>query len=195
MIVMTNPPRKRRVLFFATLQDNGKRACHDGSQSLKRRRFQPCGTFHRSLDRHLSQERRVEILCRLALSTFTAQIFEAFIDDENEIILVSDNSDGIAGFVRVTLESPAPIENGPETEIATLYVQPRHTGKGIGRRLLDEAFRLRAERGRDGVWLAVNSENQDAIAFYQRLGFTRDGQTTFRIGEQSYANAVMVKRL
>jgi ribosomal protein S18 acetylase RimI-like enzyme len=130
-----------------------------------------------------------------ALSTFTTQIFEAFIDDENEIILVSDNSDGIDGFVRVTLESPAPIENGPETEVATLYVQPRHKGKGIGKRLLDEAFRLSAERGRDGVWLAVNSENQDAIAFYERLGFTRDGQTTFRIGEQSYANDVMVKRL
>lgn len=45
------------------------------------------------------------------------------------------------------------------------------------------------------MWLAVNSENQDAIAFYERLGFTRDGQTTFRIGEQSYANEVMVKRL
>lgn len=41
-----------------------------------------------------------------ALSTFTAQIFEAFIADENEIILVSDNSDGIDGFVRVTLEAP-----------------------------------------------------------------------------------------
>ncbi len=49
-----------------------------------------------------------------ALSTFTTQIFEAFIDDENEIVLVSDNSDGIDGFVRVTLESPAPIENGPK---------------------------------------------------------------------------------
>lgn len=129
-----------------------------------------------------------------ALSAFTTQKFEALIADENEIILVSDNSDGIDGFVRVTLHSPAPIENGLGTEVATLYVQPRHKGKGIGKRLLEEAFRLIAERGRDGVWLAVNSENQDAIAFYERLGFTRDGQTTFRIGEQSYANEVMVKR-
>lgn len=129
-----------------------------------------------------------------ALSTFTIQIFEAFIADENEIILVSHNSDGIDGFVRVTLESPAPVENGPGTEIATLYVQPRHKGKGIGKRLLDEVFRLCVERQCDGVWLAVNSENQDAIAFYERLGFTREGQTTFRIGDQSYANAVMVTR-
>ena len=130
-----------------------------------------------------------------ALSTFTTQMFEALIADENEIILVSDNSDGIDGFVRLTLHSPAPTENGPETEVATLYVQPRHKGKGIGKRRLDEAFRLSAERGRDGVWLAVNSENQDAIAFYEHLGFARDGQTAFRIGEQSYANEVMVKRL
>ncbi|WP_245495331.1 GNAT family N-acetyltransferase [Agrobacterium cavarae] len=110
------------------------------------------------------------------------------------MVLVSDNSDGIDGFVRVTLHSPAPFENGPETEIATLYVQPRHKGKGIGKRLLDEVFRLCVERQCDGVWLAVNSENQDAIAFYERLGFTREGQTTFRIGDQSYANAVMVTR-
>ncbi|MDR6103097.1 ribosomal protein S18 acetylase RimI-like enzyme [Agrobacterium larrymoorei] len=129
-----------------------------------------------------------------ALSAFTTQIFEALTDDENEIILVSDNSDGIDGFVRITVKSPAPIENGPETEVATLYVQPRHKGKGIGKRLLVEAFKLCAERGRKDVWLAVNSENKDAIIFYERLGFTRNGQTAFRIGDQSYANEVMVKR-
>ncbi|MEJ8309144.1 GNAT family N-acetyltransferase [Agrobacterium larrymoorei] len=129
-----------------------------------------------------------------ALSAFTVGKFETLIEDENEIILVSDNRDGIDGFVRVTVKSPAPIENGPETEVATLYVQPQHRGKGIGKRLLVEAFRLCSEKGYKGVWLAVNSENRDAIVFYHRLGFTQDGQTAFRIGDQSYANEVMVKR-
>lgn len=128
-----------------------------------------------------------------ALSAFTTEKFETLIDDKNEIILISENSEGMDGFVRVRLRSPAPAENGPETEIATLYVQPRHKGKGIGKRLLAEAFKLCGEQGCKGVWLAVNSENRDAIVFYQRLGFTRDGQTAFRIGEQSYANEVMVK--
>ena len=40
----------------------------------------------------------------------------------------------------------------------------------------------------------MNSENRDAIVFYERLGFTQDGQTVFRIGDQFYANEVMVKR-
>lgn len=137
-----------------------------------------------------------KVFADYALSSFTTEKFEAFIDDENEIILVSDNSDGINGFVRVTLRSPAPIEESPktETEVATLYVQPRHKGKGIGKRLLESVFRLCAERGCAGVWLAVNSENRDAIAFYNRFGFTRAGQTAFRIADQSYLNNVMVKR-
>ena len=136
-----------------------------------------------------------KVFADYALSAFTTGKFEALIDDENEIILVSDNSEGIDGFVRVTLHSPAPVENCPDTEVATLYVQPRHQQKGIGTGLLDEVCRLCAGRGCEGVWLAVNSENADAITFYHRLGFENEGQTVFRIGDQPYPNEVMVKRL
>ena len=59
-----------------------------------------------------------KVFADYALSAFTTGKFEALIADENEIILLSDNSEGIDGFVRVTLHSPAPIENCPDTEVA-----------------------------------------------------------------------------
>lgn len=124
------------------------------------------------------------------LSEFTTQKTEVLIDDPNEIIIVSENSDGIDGFVRVSLSKTAPVNERLETEIATLYVQPRHHGKGIGKALLAEAIKICRERGVQSVWLTTNSENEPAIRFYEALGFKNVGKTQFVIQDQSYQNDV-----
>ncbi|WP_425336129.1 GNAT family N-acetyltransferase [Sinorhizobium numidicum] len=43
--------------------------------------------------------------------------------------------------------SPGPIRGCSTTEISTLYVQPRHHGKGIGKGLLNEGLRKCATDG------------------------------------------------
>ena len=125
------------------------------------------------------------------LSDLTPTKFETLLADPNEHFVVSQNIDGIDGYVRLTSGRAHPDGVGSDTEITTLYVQPRHHGVGIGAGLLHRALTICDERGVGQPWLMVNAENDRAIAFYRRHGFVETGQTHFRINDQGYLNCVM----
>ena len=122
--------------------------------------------------------------------TFTVSAMEAMINDPADYILVSENSVGIDGFIRVSQNSAAPIAGLSDTEIATFYVQPRHHGKGIGKKLLQVALAHCRAMKVGTVWLATNAENTPAIRFYLAQGFEHVGETQFRSADQAYLNNV-----
>jgi ribosomal protein S18 acetylase RimI-like enzyme len=125
-----------------------------------------------------------------ALSEFTTVKTQALIFDPTQFILVSVNEDGIDGFMRVSSESKAPVGGCSEMEISTLYVQPLHHGKGIGKRLLNAAIQYARDENAKSIWLTTNAENTPAIAFYLSQGFEQVGETHFRIHEEAYLNNV-----
>ena len=136
-----------------------------------------------------------EFFANYALDEFTTRKTETLISDPNQFILVSDNEEGIDGFIRVTTGSEAPVRDCSKIEISTFYVQPRHHGKGVGKQLLDAALKYAREKGAESVWLTTNAENSPAIAFYLSQGFEHVGETNFRIEDQSYLNNVYSFRI
>lgn len=68
-------------------------------------------------------------------------------------------------------------------ELGQLYALPGYTGHGIGARLMDWALGVARERGHDAVLLSVYSENYGAQRFYQRYGFGKIADITFRVGD------------
>lgn len=128
------------------------------------------------------------------LEQFTAAKIAAQIDDPDRFILVSENAEGIDGFICVASSSVAPVEGCSDVEIATFYVQPRHHGKGIGTQLLKAALDHCRACNAGSVWLATNAENDPAIAFYLSQGFEKVGETHFRIGDEGYLNNVYAYR-
>lgn len=125
------------------------------------------------------------------LDQFTQARFAAALCDPQEQLLVSQNCEGIDGYIRLSHGRPCPVGGASRTEISTLYVQPRHHGSGTGRGLLLAALNLRHELGWDAPWLATNSENHPAIGFYLRHGFCRTGVTHFQIDGEKYPNDVL----
>lgn len=53
-----------------------------------------------------------------------------------------------------------------QNQLAALFVSPADQGRGIGRRLLDEAVRHRQD-----LTIDVYKQNSKGIAFYERCGF------------------------
>lgn len=129
------------------------------------------------------------------LDTFTTTKTELLIADPAEFILVSENADGLDGFIRLTSGATAPAAGCSDTEIATLYVQPRHHGKGIGKTLLQAAVDHGRASGTPSLWLTTNAENRPAMAFYRAQGFTHIGETHFSIGTQDYLNMIWTRHL
>ncbi|MBQ2262074.1 MAG: GNAT family N-acetyltransferase [Loktanella sp.] len=130
-----------------------------------------------------------------ALAEFTPSKIEKLILDPDQFILLSENDQGIDGFIRLSPNSKAPIPGCSEMEISTFYVQPRQHGKGIGKRLLAAALQHCRDICVEAVWLTTNAENDSAIAFYLAQGFEHVGETHFRIGDQGYLNNVYSHRL
>lgn len=130
-----------------------------------------------------------------ALDTFTATNLAAVLADPGEHVILSENEEGPDAFIRLTRNRPAPLPGCSDLEISTLYVQPRHHGRGLGRALLARGLDHARSLGQPSVWLATNSENAPAIAFYLRQGFERIGTTHFHIGDAAYPNDVFLLTL
>ncbi len=126
-----------------------------------------------------------------ALSEFTAARFESLLEAGKDLLMVSENEDGIDGYIRLAENRNAPVAGLSDLEIVTFYVQPRHHGTGIGSALLDIAIDYTREKGCQSIWLTTNSENKPAIDFYLAKGFQQVGVTDFRIGDKAYPNHVL----
>jgi ribosomal protein S18 acetylase RimI-like enzyme len=68
-------------------------------------------------------------------------------------------------------------------ELGQLYALPTHTGHGIGAALMDWALAHAREHGNDAVMLSVYAENFGAQRFYQRYGFAKIADITFKVGD------------
>lgn len=125
------------------------------------------------------------------LSHYTPAHFADALRDPDETLLVSTNHVGITGYIRLARNRPSPAQGESQTEISTLYVQPRHHGTGTGRQLLHAGLEQCRQHRWDAPWLTTNSENAPAIRFYLRNGFARVGVTHFQIGNDRYPNDIL----
>ncbi len=82
--------------------------------------------------------------------------------EAGERFFVAEESGELVGFGSIVLE---------EAEIKAIYVHPSHIKKGIGSRLLHRLERIAKEAGLS--ILRLNS-SLNAVAFYERLGYTRE---------------------
>jgi diamine N-acetyltransferase len=91
----------------------------------------------------------------------------------------------LVGYIKVgKVHVPVPSPSSAAQELRQLYVLEKHTGKGIGKRLMGWAEQKFAALGADEVYISVFSENHRAIGFYRSFGFEKIGEYGFKVGNQ-----------
>ena len=73
-----------------------------------------------------------------------------------------------------------------DLEVKRLYLLHRFQRSGVGRKLMDQAMQQARRTAARRVLLGVYSRNHHALKFYDRLGFERLGERTFRVGHSDY---------
>jgi ribosomal protein S18 acetylase RimI-like enzyme len=86
---------------------------------------------------------------------------------------------------------PLPDLGPGDLEIRRIYVLYRFQGQGLGRWLMEQALTAAADAGDRRVLLGVYSRNEQALAFYARLGFTQVGTREFRVGTHDYHDYIL----
>lgn len=64
-----------------------------------------------------------------------------------------------------------------QAQLVSMWTAPTHRQQGVGRLLVNEILVWARERRVRTLRLLVTSNNEPAIKFYERLGFTRTGRT------------------
>jgi ribosomal protein S18 acetylase RimI-like enzyme len=98
------------------------------------------------------------------------------LDESYEYYLVINGGQS-SGYVAV-------VPSGSERSllISKLYVRKSERGQGLGKELLRFVEDLCRERGIEKIWLTVNKNNADSIAWYSRMGFKNAGPIVQDIG-------------
>ncbi len=103
--------------------------------------------------------------------------------------------ENLVGVAEIINNSRCPIRNIPLPELSKLYVLEHFNGKGIGYSLLKEVEKQVVSQGYKELNLEVYVNNDKAIAFYKRQGYTSLGMVDFPMESNTYKNWVMNKRL
>jgi diamine N-acetyltransferase len=77
--------------------------------------------------------------------------------------------------------------------VSSLYVLPEFQGFGIGKKLLNEAYRIAKEKQFSKVWLGVMKQNEKSLEWYQNLGFIFNVEEPFQMGRTEVMHLIGYK--
>jgi ribosomal protein S18 acetylase RimI-like enzyme len=83
------------------------------------------------------------------------------------------DGDTACGIVAAFLDQ----NDATRAQLVSMWTAPTHRQQSIGRLLVNEVLEWAHSREVRTLLLMVTSNNEPAIRFYQRLGFTRTGRT------------------
>nr|WP_232730179.1 GNAT family N-acetyltransferase [Novosphingobium kunmingense] len=105
--------------------------------------------------------------------------------DPAQVYQLAEGGGALLGFVKIGLKPcRADFARGANVmELKQLYAAAGATGQGIGGKLMDWAMDQFRARGADEVQLSVYAENFGGHRFYERYGFAKVADITFRVGD------------
>ena len=120
----------------------------------------------------------------LELANTSSQFFFVYFNEE------------IAGYLKVNTKDAQSEEMGVDSlEIERIYVKNQFQKNGLGKYLFNKALEIATERHIKKVWLGVWEKNENAIAFYKKMGFDQTGVHSFIMGDEEQKDFIMTKAL
>ncbi|RWR04616.1 GNAT family N-acetyltransferase [Siminovitchia fortis] len=118
------------------------------------------------------------------LSNISSQFFLVYFHDE------------AAGYLKVnTADAQSEVMGDDSLEIERIYIKKKFQKHGLGKYLLNKAMDIARERKKKKIWLGVWEKNENAIAFYKKMGFVQTGAHSFYMGDEEQTDFIMVKTL
>ncbi|WP_410768082.1 GNAT family N-acetyltransferase [Fontibacillus sp. BL9] len=118
------------------------------------------------------------------LSNISSKFFFVYFDNE------------AAGYLKVNTHDAQSEDMGDESlEIERIYIKHKFQKHGLGKYLLNKAVEIAMECSKKKIWLGVWEKNENAIAFYKKMGFVQTGAHSFYMGDEEQTDLIMSKSL
>ncbi|WP_339783378.1 GNAT family N-acetyltransferase [Paenibacillus sp. FSL R7-0313] len=117
----------------------------------------------------------------------------SIVDSQFLFIYVNDK---LAGYMKVNINDAQSEKMGVESlEIERVYIKKEFQKHGLGKVLLHKAIEMATEHHKTNIWLGVWEKNENAIAFYEKMGFVQTGAHAFYMGDEEQIDFIMTKTL
>ncbi|MDF2536864.1 MAG: family acetyltransferase [Bacillales bacterium] len=102
----------------------------------------------------------------------------------------------VAGYLKVNINDAQSEEMGEESlEIERIYIKNEFQKLGLGKLLFNKAMEIAMDLSKKKIWLGVWERNENAIAFYNKMGFVQTGAHSFYMGDEEQTDFIMIKML
>ena len=123
------------------------------------------------------------------------QVEKELSTNSSQFFFVYFNKD-VAGYLKVNTNDAQSEDMGDESlEIERIYIKSGFQKQGLGKYLLNKAIEMATNRNKKRIWLGVWEKNENAIAFYKKMGFVQTGAHSFYIGDEEQIDLIMIKTL
>ncbi|MBT2724445.1 GNAT family N-acetyltransferase [Bacillus sp. ISL-46] len=149
-------------------------------------------TFHDTFKHQNSPENMKDYLER---AFNLKQLEKELCNISSEFFFVYFNNK-IAGYLKVNTNDAQSEDMGDESlEIERIYIKNKFQKHGLGKYLLNKAMEIAIERNKKIIWLGVWKKNENAIAFYKKMGFVQTGAHSFYMGDEEQMDFLMTNKL
>ncbi|WP_145148254.1 GNAT family N-acetyltransferase [Paenibacillus xylanexedens] len=119
---------------------------------------------------------------------------ELSIADSQFLFIYLNNK--VAGYMKVNINDAQSEKMGMESlEIERVYIKKEFQKHGLGKVLLHKAIEMATEHQKRNIWLGVWEKNENAIAFYEKMGFVQTGAHAFVMGDEEQIDFIMTKTI
>jgi diamine N-acetyltransferase len=109
----------------------------------------------------------------------------------SEFFFVFFNNE-LAGYLKVNINDAQSEAMGNEAlEVERVYIKSNFQKHGLGKYLLNKAIELAKVHNKSKIWLGVWEKNENAIAFYKKMGFVEIGAHSFYMGDEEQIDIIM----
>lgn len=123
------------------------------------------------------------------------QLGKELTNKSSQFLLVYFNHE-VSGYLKINMNDAQSEKMGDQAlEIERIYIHTKFQKHGLGKFLLNEAMKIAKEQHKKEIWLGVWEKNENAIAFYKRMGFVQTGTHSFYMGDEEQLDFIMTKAL
>lgn len=118
-------------------------------------------------------------------------------DPNNLHYIAYDEQDAPLGYLKLRIRANLSGQEEKKClEIERIYLHKTATGKGVGRQLMELSETVAKQHHKDIIFLKAMDSSQDAIGFYQRMGYTVCGKLVlpFTQMKEVYRGMVILKK-
>ena len=112
------------------------------------------------------QNGRPDIFANISDNDLKNDLIENF-DRLNTIVILEDES--IVGYLSYKIKE----KHTKKLDVDQLVILEQYRGKGLGKKLMDEAKKIAIDNGCDRIELNCWMFNENALAMYEHIGYSR----------------------